>query len=148
MTQWPIFQQMGPFFKQFQRMPRIGSSKPRISSRFFRNLHQPNKTMTRDLRCMRSSIFNSVVWFVARYIATTWHWYEECNLGKPFFNHLLKVVEQTWSCIGRAPKGKDRIPTIHFQVLKMLVSGRVIPKVDKAMFVRKKPNSSISLLWE
>ena len=28
--------------------------------------------------------------------------------------------------IGRAPKGNDRIPTIHFQVLLLLVSGRVL----------------------
>ena len=27
--------------------------------------------------------------------------------------------------IGRAPKGNDRLPTIHFQVLLLLVSGRV-----------------------
>ena len=27
--------------------------------------------------------------------------------------------------IGLAPKGNDRIPTIHFQVLLLLVSGRV-----------------------
>ncbi len=33
--------------------------------------------------------------------------------------------------IGRAPKGKDHLPTIHFQVLLLLVSGRVKMMVSK-----------------
>ena len=51
--------------------------------------------------------------------------------GVSFFEQYITyitLVETNTSHlkIDRNPKGKDRIPTIHFQVLLLLVSGRVI----------------------
>ena len=41
-------------------------------------------------------------------------------------NDELHSLKLTWHLkIGRPPKGHNRIPTIHFQVLLLLVSGRV-----------------------
>ena len=60
-----------------------------------------------------------------------------CNRGKRRFRlgfpilkmqkkHSLKLTASSPLKIGRAPKGNNRIPTIHFQMLWLLVSGRVI----------------------
>ena len=66
---------------------------PRICSWFLGKLHQtedddwgglPNPSKS-PWDAWGSSIFISVVWFVARSMPNTWHWCEECNLGKPLF---------------------------------------------------------------
>ena len=50
----------------------------------------------------------------------------------------LKLTASLPLKIGRNPKGKDRLPTINFQVLLLLVSGRVMIKKKNAKIMRIK----------
>ena len=57
-----------------------------------------------------------------------------------FFSMSLPSLELTFSPlkIGRNPKGNDRLPTIHFQGAKMLVSGRIVCIVCLSAFVPRR----------
>ena len=48
--------------------------------------------------------------------------------------------------IGRAPKENDRIPNIHFQVLLMLVSGRVTTMIPKKSSLKNKAGNFLRVL--
>ncbi len=56
-------------------------------------------------------------------------WFGESSQDIPGLDRKVVTLPETNNSpplkIGRAPKGKDRLPIIHFQVLLLLVSGRV-----------------------
>ena len=76
---------------------------------------------TRDLAGKRST--RRKIWSCCRPGGLTW-----CNgSGDRWRLHSLKLTAFSHLKIGlKALKGKNRIPTIHFQVFLLLVSGRVV----------------------
>ncbi len=68
--------------------------------------------------------------------------------GNPGFNHLYTLPKtnskRPWK-IGRAPKGNDRLATIHFQVLLLLVLGRVFTNISNPAILDFQGGSGIPM---